>query len=72
VIISRESALLEVTGDAAIPIAFEDVEGMSLAISQCVLLPDAVSLLREDAIARAKLFSWERAAEETLREIETI
>ncbi len=70
VIITREQALEEVSGDAAITVAFDDVEGMSLAIAQCLLLPEAVSLLREDGIARAKLFSWERAAKETMGEIE--
>lgn len=69
VIITREQALEEISGDAAITVVFDDVEGMSLAIAQCLLLPEAVSLLREDGIARAKLFSWERTAKETLRVI---
>jgi len=72
VMITWEPALEEVSGDAAITVAINDVEGMSLAMAQCLLLPEAVSLLREDGISRSKLFSWQRTARETLQVIESI
>ena len=72
VIISREPALMEVGGDAVMVVDHDDVEGMALALAQCVLLPEGISFLRDEGIARAKLFTWERAAIETLRAIETI
>ena len=72
VIISREPALLEIGGDAVMAVDHNDVEGMALAMAQCVLLPEGISFLRDEGIARAKLFTWEKSAMETLHAIETI
>jgi glycosyltransferase involved in cell wall biosynthesis len=66
VIVSDISAFPEVVGDAAIRVAPEDVDGFTVAMWR--LLSDAA--LRADMIdkgrKRARGFSWERAARETL------
>jgi len=72
VITSTRGALPEVGGDAAMYFEPEDVEGMSLALTQCLLVPEGVRELLELGIERAASFSWEKAAEETLRIIETV
>ncbi len=72
VIITREPALEEIGGDAAISVEMGNTEAMALAIAQCLLLPEAISSLREEGIARAKTFAWERTAKETLHAIESI
>lgn len=70
VITSKADALVEVGGDAVM--AVDDVESFALAIAQCVMLPEGVAMLRKDGFLRSKLFTWEKAAEETLKVIESI
>lgn len=70
VIISNAAALVEVGGDAAMVV--HDVETFAFALSQCVLLPEGVAMLRKDGFLRSKEFTWEKAAEETLQVIESI
>lgn len=72
VIISQESALCEVGREAVITIEFGDIESMALSIAQCLLLPEGVKMLCDDGIARAKYFSWEQTAQETLRILEQV
>ncbi len=66
VITSNVSSLPEVVGDAALIVDPQDISGLAKAIGQ-VLTDEA---LRKDLIAqgfqRAKMFSWEKAAKETL------
>ncbi|NQV89696.1 MAG: glycosyltransferase family 4 protein [Parcubacteria group bacterium] len=72
VITSNRGALPEVGGDAAMYFEPEDVDGMSLALTQCLLVPEGVYTLLEEGITRAASFSWEKAAEQTLGIIETV
>jgi glycosyltransferase involved in cell wall biosynthesis len=66
VITSNSSSLPEVVGDAAILIDPRHSEQFCHAM-RTVLADDALRLgMREKSLARARLFSWERAAEETL------
>jgi len=70
VIASRAEAIVEVGGDAVMCV--DDVESFALAMAQCLLLPEGVKMLRKDGIDRAKEFTWERAARETLQVIESV
>jgi glycosyltransferase involved in cell wall biosynthesis/ubiquinone/menaquinone biosynthesis C-methylase UbiE len=66
VITSNTSALPEVVGDAALLIDPHHSEALCQAM-QMVLRDDGLRLrMRQQSLARAALFSWERTAEETL------
>lgn len=65
VITSKNSALEEVGGDVVLYVDPDDVDGMSLAIAQCVLVPDGVQYLREEGYRRAVTFSWQASANQT-------
>ena len=66
VITTRRGALEEVGGDVVIYTDPDDTDEMSLAIAQCVLVPEGVQYLREEGYRRAVQFSWGRAASQTL------
>jgi glycosyltransferase involved in cell wall biosynthesis len=66
VIASNGGALPEVVGDVAILVDPDDVETMALSIAQCLLVPEGVQSLREEGYRRAKQFSWEQTAQQTL------
>lgn len=72
VITSNTSSLPEVGGLAAIYINPEDYESIATTIYEVISQPD----LREDLITRgknrAKLYSWEKVAQETLKAYELI
>ncbi len=72
VIISNRGALPEVGGDAAMYVEPDDIEGMSFALSQCLLVPEGIRELKELGIKRAAELSWERAAKETLNVLEEV
>lgn len=72
VIASNRGALPEVGGDAAVYVDPEDIEAMSFALIQCLLVPEGVREIRELGIQRAAEFSWERAAQETLKILEEV
>ena len=71
-IASNRGALPEVGGDAAVYVDPEDIEAMSFALTQCLLIPEGVRQIREIGIARAAEFSWERAAQETMQILEQV
>ena len=66
VVVSNVSALPEIVGDAGLLVDPEDVAGLTVAMWRVL----ADESLRQDMIAkglkRAALFSWERAAQETM------
>ena len=66
VIASDQGALPEVGGEAVVYVNPEDIEAMSFALTQCLLVPEGMRELRELGIQRASEFSWKRAAEQTL------
>ncbi|KKW32156.1 MAG: Glycosyl transferase, group 1 [Candidatus Uhrbacteria bacterium GW2011_GWA2_52_8d] len=72
VIASNRGALPEVGGDAAVYVDPEDIEAMSFALIQCLLVPEGVREIRELGIQRAAEFSWERAAQETMKILEEV
>lgn len=71
-IASDRGALPEVGGDAAVYVDPDDVEAMSFALTQCLLIPEGVREIRELGLTRAAEFSWERAARETLKVLEEV
>ncbi len=65
-IVSNLSSLPEVVGDAALLVAPQDVEGLTVALWR-VLTDTPVWLeLQQKGFKRARRFSWDRAARETL------
>lgn len=65
-VVSNSSSLPEVTGSAALlfnPTSFDDFED---CVVRVLTQPDLRRNLREAGLRRAGLFSWRRAAEETL------
>lgn len=59
-------ALSEVGGDAVMYVQPDDIEKMSFAIAQCLLVPDGVNILRVDGLQQARKFTWKKAAEKTM------
>jgi glycosyltransferase involved in cell wall biosynthesis len=66
VIASNTSSLPEVVGDAGILIDPNDVEGWTVEIWHLLSDDKRRAELAEKGLRRAQLFSWERAARETL------
>lgn len=65
VIVSRGGALEEVAGDCAIVVEPSNTEAVSLALAQCILVPEGLQSLREDGYRRAQQFSWDETARRT-------
>jgi len=66
VITSMTTSLPEVAGDAALLVKPDDVEGLADAIIAVLESPELRSSLQAKGLERVKLFTWERAARETL------
>ena len=66
VVSSNTSALPEVAGGAALLVDPLDVDGMAQAIARVLDEATLRARLREDGLARAAQFSWEKAARQTL------
>ncbi len=62
VIASRDRAISEVAGDAAILVDANDRRGWVEALTSLVERPERVKQLREKALARAGEFSWSKTA----------
>jgi glycosyltransferase involved in cell wall biosynthesis len=67
VVTSDVSSLPEVVGDAAIRVDPYDVAAIARAMADLLNRPDLRAGLVEQGLQRARLFSWERAATETLQ-----
>ena len=67
VLCSRSSSLPEVVGDAGILLPFDDSGAWAHALAKLLPAPAILARWRERGPARAALFSWERAARETLK-----
>ncbi|MFQ6013836.1 MAG: glycosyltransferase family 4 protein [Anaerolineae bacterium] len=65
-VVSNVSALPEVVGDASLLVESEDVEGFTVAIWRVLTDQDLRAELREKGLKRAKLFSWTKAARQTM------
>ncbi len=72
VITTKGGALKEVGGDAAIFVEPDGIVEMSLALTQCLLVPEGVEILKQEGKRRAERFTWEHAAEKTLEILEKV
>ena len=66
VVVSNTSSLPEVVGDAGLLVDPLDVDALAEAMIAVLSDEDLRASLRQKGIARAKRFSWERTARETL------
>jgi glycosyltransferase involved in cell wall biosynthesis len=66
VVCSNASALPEVAGDAAVLVEPTDAEAIAVALKRVLQQPETAAQLRQQGLARAARFSWERTATETL------
>jgi glycosyltransferase involved in cell wall biosynthesis len=66
VIVSNRSSFPEVVGDAGLLVDPYDVEEMAVAMSRVLSDRELHACLVEKGQKRASLFSWEKAAAETL------
>ena len=66
VVASNVSSLPEVVGDAALLIDPNSDEELAVALHRLLTNEELRAMLREKGLVRARTFSWERAAEETL------
>ncbi len=67
VVTSNTTSLPEVVGEAGITVPPTDIERVAAALEQVLTDPLLAARMREAGIARARLFSWEAAARETLQ-----
>lgn len=65
-VVSHTSSLPEVVGDAALVVDPYDWEEIAVAIHRLLTDDDLHAELREKGLQRASIFSWKRAAAETL------
>lgn len=66
VVLSNASCLPEVGGDAAIYFDPDSQEELVTVIKKVLDAPELIAGLKEKGLARARQFSWERMAQETL------
>ncbi|MCX7114406.1 MAG: glycosyltransferase family 1 protein [Gammaproteobacteria bacterium] len=66
VIASNTTSIPEVAGDAAYLVDPQDVQAISKAMQLFIETPELCRRLREKGLERARLYSWERCARETL------
>lgn len=66
VLCARASSLPEVVGTAALTVAPHDIDEMVQGLRYLILCPSLREHLREKGLARARQFSWQRTARETL------
>ncbi len=66
VICSRTASRSEVSGDAALTFAPEEVDSLADCLTRIVSEPDLRADLRQRGLEQSRLFSWQRCARETL------
>jgi glycosyltransferase involved in cell wall biosynthesis len=66
VVCSNAASLPEVVGDAALTVDPTDVEGLAVAMHRVLSDPDLAAELHARGLARARTFTWERTARETV------
>lgn len=66
VITSNVTALPEVVGDAGILVSPSDIEGLASALVRVLTDSGLRESMRQKSLERAKFFSWDRVAKETL------
>lgn len=69
---SNRASLPEVVGEAAIMVEPRDVKGLAQAMERVLTDRDLAQQLRGRGLERARLFSWEKTARETLKVYEEV
>ncbi|NSW81650.1 MAG: glycosyltransferase [Syntrophothermus sp.] len=72
VVVSKVASLPEVVGDAGVYVDPYDVEDIARGIYTVLSDSKLRAELRQRGLERAKLFSWEKTAEETLAVFEEV
>jgi glycosyltransferase involved in cell wall biosynthesis len=72
VVVSNAGSLPEIVGDAGILVGAEDTDDLANALSWVIGNPSYRATLVERGLARAAMFSWDRAARETLAVYESV
>jgi glycosyltransferase involved in cell wall biosynthesis len=72
VVTSNTSSLPEVAGDAAILVDPYDVNAIAQAMRQVLEDPALAEALRQKGLERAKLFTWEKTARQTIAVYEKV
>jgi glycosyltransferase involved in cell wall biosynthesis len=72
VVVSNAGSLPEIVGDAGVLIAAEDAEDVANALAWVIGNASYRASLVERGLARAAMFSWDRAARETLAVYERV
>jgi glycosyltransferase involved in cell wall biosynthesis len=72
VITSSTSSLPEVVGDAAVTVNPQDYLELATEIYRVISQPNLQEELRDKGKSRAKLFSWEQTARQTLQAYKSI
>ena len=72
VVVSNNSSLPEVVGDAGLLVEPEDVDAWAAALWRVLTFDDLREELCQKALVRARGFSWERTARQTLRIYERV
>lgn len=67
-LVSNVSSLPEVVGDAAMQVAPDDIAGMAAGLVRLTTDEDLRAMLRQAGPAQAKIFTWEAAAQQVLRQ----
>jgi glycosyltransferase involved in cell wall biosynthesis len=72
VIASHSSSLPEIVGDAGVLVDPYKPDELFRALEGVLLDKDFRTMLRERGLARAKLFSWEKAAREVMKTLHDV
>jgi len=72
VVTSNSSSLPEVVGDAALAINPRDTAGLAAAMAEVLTSEERRTTLVERGLARARQFSWDRTARETVAVYEDV
>ena len=65
VVTSKDAAIMEVSGEAAIHVDAGEVKGLTQALAEIAREPEKFAPLKQRALERAREFSWTRTAERT-------
>lgn len=66
VVISNVTSLPEIVGEAGILVSPADIDGLSYALVRILTDSQFSQTMRQKSLERARLFSWEKTAKETL------
>jgi glycosyltransferase involved in cell wall biosynthesis len=66
VVVSNTTSLPEVVGESGLAVEPTDIDAITAALRKLLNEPAFATTLKEAGVERARTFSWERCARETL------